>query len=104
MTAATTSSSRLSSGALRLYKPGLRYGGRSRSTCVATSLGTGWNQYDVLTSPGDITGDGRPGPARARGLDRHGCLPLQGHQHGQVVGAGEAVRRLEDVQEGRRRR
>ncbi|MGW2701639.1 FG-GAP repeat domain-containing protein [Streptomyces sp. NPDC001340] len=25
-----------------------------------TSLGTGWNHYDVLTSPGDITGDGRP--------------------------------------------
>ncbi|KRD06170.1 MULTISPECIES: FG-GAP-like repeat-containing protein [unclassified Streptomyces] len=23
-----------------------------------TSLGTGWNQYNVLTSPGDITGDG----------------------------------------------
>jgi predicted lipoprotein with Yx(FWY)xxD motif len=25
-----------------------------------TSLGTGWNQYNVLTYPGDITGDGRP--------------------------------------------
>ena len=26
-----------------------------------TSLGTsGWNQYDVLTSPGDVTEDGRP--------------------------------------------
>ncbi|MDX3456218.1 FG-GAP-like repeat-containing protein [Streptomyces sp. ME02-8801-2C] len=24
------------------------------------SLGTGWNQYNLLTSPGDITGDGRP--------------------------------------------
>ncbi|QIY97421.1 FG-GAP repeat domain-containing protein [Streptomyces sp. S1D4-11] len=25
-----------------------------------TSPGTGWNQYNVPTSPGDITGDGRP--------------------------------------------
>ncbi|MFF0203455.1 FG-GAP repeat domain-containing protein [Streptomyces sp. NPDC005017] len=25
-----------------------------------TSLGTGWNQYDVLTSPGDVNGDRRP--------------------------------------------
>ncbi|WP_405531030.1 VCBS repeat-containing protein [Streptomyces canus] len=24
------------------------------------SLGKGWNQYDVLTSPGDVNGDGRP--------------------------------------------
>ncbi|MEV1062710.1 FG-GAP-like repeat-containing protein [Streptomyces sp. NPDC050263] len=24
------------------------------------SLGTGWNQFDVLTSPGDVSGDGRP--------------------------------------------
>jgi len=24
-----------------------------------TSLGTGWNAYDVLTAPGDLTGDGR---------------------------------------------
>ncbi|MEU6231174.1 hypothetical protein ABZ855_46975, partial [Streptomyces sp. NPDC047042] len=28
-----------------------------------TSLGaTGWNQYDVLTSPGDVDGDRRPEP------------------------------------------
>jgi hypothetical protein len=25
-----------------------------------TSLGKGWNQYNVLTSPGDVSGDGRP--------------------------------------------
>ncbi|MBG0851198.1 VCBS repeat-containing protein [Streptomyces spinoverrucosus] len=25
-----------------------------------TSLGTGWNQYNALTSPGDLTGDRRP--------------------------------------------
>lgn len=26
----------------------------------STKLGTGWNQFNVLTSPGDLTGDGRP--------------------------------------------
>ncbi|MFJ8106842.1 FG-GAP repeat domain-containing protein [Streptomyces sp. NPDC096132] len=49
---------RMGNGSLRLYKPG----------CVVTptgwpsytSLGTGWNQYDVLTAPGDVTKDGRP--------------------------------------------
>ncbi|WP_324609611.1 MULTISPECIES: VCBS repeat-containing protein [unclassified Streptomyces] len=25
-----------------------------------TSLGKGWNQYDMVTSPGDVSGDGRP--------------------------------------------
>ncbi|XUL89393.1 FG-GAP-like repeat-containing protein [Streptomyces galilaeus] len=49
---------RLSSGALRLYKPGC--GTAPKPSTSYTSLGTGWNQYDVLTSPGDITGDGRP--------------------------------------------
>ena len=49
---------RLSSGALRLYKPGC--GAALKPSTSYTSLGTGWNQYDVLTSPGDISGDGRP--------------------------------------------
>ncbi|MFK4099440.1 FG-GAP repeat domain-containing protein [Streptomyces sp. NPDC019531] len=50
---------RLSSGALRLYKPGC--GAPVKPSTSYTSLGTsGWNQYDVLTSPGDVTGDGRP--------------------------------------------
>ncbi|MGW7726022.1 FG-GAP-like repeat-containing protein [Streptomyces canus] len=50
---------RLSSGALRLYKPGC--GAPVKPSTSYTSLGTsGWNQYDVLTSPGDISGDGRP--------------------------------------------
>ncbi|WP_328757762.1 FG-GAP repeat domain-containing protein [Streptomyces sp. NBC_00271] len=50
---------RLTSGALRAYKPDC-YGTLKPSTAY-TSLGTsGWNQYDVLTSPGDISGDGRP--------------------------------------------
>lgn len=50
---------RLSSGALRAYRPGC---GKTLTTSTAyTTLGTsGWNQYNVLTSPGDITGDGRP--------------------------------------------
>ncbi|MFC8362653.1 FG-GAP repeat domain-containing protein [Streptomyces griseorubiginosus] len=50
---------RLSSGALRLYKPGC--GAALKPSTSYTSLGTsGWNQYDVLTSPGDLSGDGRP--------------------------------------------
>ncbi|WP_405842093.1 FG-GAP-like repeat-containing protein [Streptomyces sp. NBC_01518] len=50
---------RLSSGALRLYKPAC--GTAPKPSTSYTSLGTsGWNQYDVLTAPGDITGDGRP--------------------------------------------
>jgi hypothetical protein len=31
-----------------------------KPTTSYTTLGTGWNQYDVLTSPGDVTKDGRP--------------------------------------------
>ncbi|MET7733885.1 FG-GAP-like repeat-containing protein [Streptomyces sp. NPDC005402] len=50
---------RLSSGALRLYKPGC--GKAATPSTSYTTLGTsGWNQYDVLTSPGDVSGDGRP--------------------------------------------
>ncbi|MEU6604102.1 VCBS repeat-containing protein [Streptomyces shenzhenensis] len=49
---------RFSSGALRAYRPGC---GKALTTSTAyTTLGTsGWNQYNVLTSPGDLTGDGR---------------------------------------------
>jgi hypothetical protein len=48
---------RLANGSLRAYKPGC---GKALTTSTAyTSLGTGWNQYDVLTSPGDVTGDRR---------------------------------------------
>ncbi|MFJ8138890.1 FG-GAP repeat domain-containing protein [Streptomyces sp. NPDC096013] len=50
---------RFSSGALRAYKPGC--GAAVRPSTPYTSLGTsGWNQYDVLTAPGDLNGDGRP--------------------------------------------
>ncbi|MGW3102900.1 FG-GAP repeat domain-containing protein [Streptomyces sp. NPDC001100] len=50
---------RLSSGALRAYKPACD--AALKPSTAYTSLGTsGWNQYDVLTAPGDISGDGRP--------------------------------------------
>ncbi|MFJ1595647.1 FG-GAP repeat domain-containing protein [Streptomyces sp. NPDC088261] len=50
---------RLSSGALRLYKPGCTTA--VKPTTSYTTIGTsGWTQYDVLTSPGDLSGDGLP--------------------------------------------
>ncbi|WP_328933188.1 MULTISPECIES: VCBS repeat-containing protein [unclassified Streptomyces] len=50
---------RLRTGALRAYKP--TCDGTLKTSTAYTSLGTsGWNQYDVLTAPGDISGDGRP--------------------------------------------
>ncbi|WP_328554458.1 FG-GAP repeat domain-containing protein [Streptomyces sp. NBC_00358] len=50
---------RLSSGALRAYKPhcGAPVTPKTSYTTLASS---GWTQYDVLTSPGDVSGDGRP--------------------------------------------
>jgi len=46
---------RATTGELYLY-PGTGSGGwKPRS-----SLGTGWNRYNVLVGPGDLTGDGRP--------------------------------------------
>ncbi|WP_256333647.1 VCBS repeat-containing protein [Streptomyces sp. cf386] len=41
-----------------------RYAGKCGSSAYSpssshTSLGTGWKAYDVLTAPGDLTGDGR---------------------------------------------
>jgi hypothetical protein len=48
---------RFSSGALRAYRPACE--AAVTPSTAYTSLGTGWNQYDVLTSPGDISGDGR---------------------------------------------
>jgi hypothetical protein len=48
---------RFSSGELRAYRP--KFGWPIETSTAHTSLGTGWNQYDVLTSPGDISGDGR---------------------------------------------
>ncbi|WP_327171933.1 FG-GAP-like repeat-containing protein [Streptomyces sp. NBC_01336] len=48
---------RVKSGELRAYKPSC--GGALKSTTPFTKVGSGWNIYDVLTSPGDLTGDGR---------------------------------------------
>ncbi|MEW2084605.1 VCBS repeat-containing protein [Streptomyces sp. NPDC005283] len=45
-------------GELRAYKPGC--GKAVTPTTAYTSLGTTWAQFNVLTSPGDMTGDGRP--------------------------------------------
>ncbi|MET7715506.1 VCBS repeat-containing protein [Streptomyces sp. NPDC005407] len=47
---------RLASGELRAYKPAC--GAPLVPSGAYTKVGLGWGQYDVLTSPGDITGDG----------------------------------------------
>ncbi|MET9116045.1 FG-GAP-like repeat-containing protein [Streptomyces longwoodensis] len=50
---------RFSSGAVRLYRPGCNT--PLKPTTPYTTLATsGWNQYDVLTAPGDVNKDGRP--------------------------------------------
>ncbi|MEV0090000.1 FG-GAP-like repeat-containing protein [Streptomyces sp. NPDC050738] len=49
---------RLSSSELRVYQTML--GQAFGSGTPYKSLGKGWNQYNLMTSPGDITGDGRP--------------------------------------------
>ncbi|MEU1467326.1 FG-GAP-like repeat-containing protein [Streptomyces sp. NPDC005761] len=48
---------RVGSGELRVYKP--TCGGALFRTTAHTRVGLGWNVYDELTSPGDLTGDGR---------------------------------------------
>ncbi|MFJ6940532.1 FG-GAP-like repeat-containing protein [Streptomyces sp. NPDC101132] len=49
---------RTPAGELRRYAPAC---GKQLTTGTAYKvLGPGWNQYDVLTSPGDVTGDKRP--------------------------------------------
>lgn len=48
---------RVKSGELRAYKPSC--GGALKPTTAYTKVGLGWNIYDALTSPGDLTGDGR---------------------------------------------
>ncbi|MQY15809.1 hypothetical protein SRB5_60000 [Streptomyces sp. RB5] len=42
---------------LKVYKPGC--GNAVKPTTANTSLGTGWSKYNLLTSPGDLTSDGR---------------------------------------------
>lgn len=50
---------RYSSGALRLYKPGCNKA-VTPSTSYTTLATSGWTQYNALTSPGDVSGDGLP--------------------------------------------
>ncbi|MBQ0997801.1 VCBS repeat-containing protein [Streptomyces sp. RK62] len=48
---------RMPNGELRRYAG--KCGASYTPSSSHTSLGTGWNAYDVLTAPGDLTGDGR---------------------------------------------
>ncbi|MFJ6937622.1 FG-GAP repeat domain-containing protein [Streptomyces sp. NPDC101132] len=48
---------RNSAGELRRYTPAC--GKTVTPSTTNKPIGTGWNQYDVLTSPGDVTGDRR---------------------------------------------
>ncbi|MGX1566199.1 FG-GAP-like repeat-containing protein [Streptomyces sp. NPDC055506] len=50
---------RQSNGALRAYRPACGTA-VTPSTPYTTLAASGWNQYDVLTAPGDVSGDGRP--------------------------------------------
>ncbi|WP_328966653.1 FG-GAP repeat domain-containing protein [Streptomyces sp. NBC_00239] len=49
---------RLATGEMRLYTPAC--GEALKPTTKHKVLGKGWNAYDVLTSSGDVTKDGRP--------------------------------------------
>ncbi|MGC0331010.1 hypothetical protein RKD23_004000 [Streptomyces sp. SAI-170] len=49
---------RMSDGSLRGYKPGC--GKPLTPSTSYAKLGTGWNAHNILTSPGDLTGDKRP--------------------------------------------
>ncbi|MFE6972497.1 FG-GAP-like repeat-containing protein [Streptomyces sp. NPDC057682] len=48
---------RVKSGELRAYRPAC--GAALTPSTPYTKVGLGWNVYDTLTSPGDVTGDGR---------------------------------------------
>ncbi|MER6344927.1 FG-GAP repeat domain-containing protein [Streptomyces sp. NPDC001595] len=50
---------RYSNGGLRLYKPGCN-AALKPTTSYSTLATSGWTQYDLLTAPGDVSGDGRP--------------------------------------------
>ncbi|WP_329120405.1 FG-GAP-like repeat-containing protein [Streptomyces sp. NBC_01465] len=49
---------RYTSGELRSYKPGCGRAVTPKTSYVKVGA-TGWQQYDLLTSPGDLNGDGR---------------------------------------------
>ncbi|WP_324986986.1 FG-GAP-like repeat-containing protein [Streptomyces sp.] len=93
---------RMPSGELRAYKPSC--GKALTPTTSYTSLGTVWNQFNVLTSPGDVTGDGKPDlVARqaatgdiylyadngAGGLRARGRIGTKWTAYGAVFGAGD---------------
>ncbi|MFE1881386.1 hypothetical protein [Streptomyces diastatochromogenes] len=72
---------RMADGSLRGYKVPCEY--YLGSGLPYTKLGTGWNAYDVLTSPGDLTGDaGQRQPEGAlEGLLRLGRLVQRHRRH-----------------------
>lgn len=49
---------RLSTGTLRAYEPAC--GAAPTTTTPYRTIGSGWNTYQQITSPGDLDGDGRP--------------------------------------------
>jgi hypothetical protein len=51
---------RFGSGTVRLYRPACGAALKPSTAYTTIATGSGWNQYDVLTSPGDVTRDGRP--------------------------------------------
>ncbi|GAB2446653.1 FG-GAP-like repeat-containing protein [Streptomyces incanus] len=51
---------RFSSGTVRLYRPACGAALKPSTPYTTISTGSGWKQYDILTSPGDVTKDGRP--------------------------------------------
>ncbi|WP_406266999.1 VCBS repeat-containing protein [Actinacidiphila glaucinigra] len=64
---------RNSAGELRLYR-GIGQVYFARGTNKSSLIGKGWNTYNVLTSPGDLTRDGRPdlvGRDKSGGLWRY---------------------------------
>ncbi|GAA4910323.1 FG-GAP-like repeat-containing protein [Streptomyces coeruleoprunus] len=96
---------RMASGELRAYKPGC--GKAATPSTPYTSLGTVWGQFNVLTSPGDMTGDGRPDlVARqattgdiylyadngAGGLKARGRIATNWKAYRAIVGAGDLNR------------
>jgi hypothetical protein len=50
---------RMTYGSLRAYRPGCGMPLTPSTRYVTMGGGTGWTAYDVLTAPGDLTGDGR---------------------------------------------
>ncbi|MHB9860896.1 FG-GAP repeat domain-containing protein [Streptomyces sp. YIM S03343] len=51
---------RFAGGTVRLYRPACGAAVKPSTPYTTISTDSSWNQYDVLTSPGDITKDGRP--------------------------------------------